>query len=119
MDKIQAISALSALGQQTRIDVFRLIVQNEPDGMAAGDVARQLVVPQNTMSTHLGILVQAGLLRSERRSRSIIYRAELDHLRAVLLYLIQDCCGGNDSLCQPLIDDLACCSSTFNGVRPN
>lgn len=119
MDKIQAISALSALGQQTRIDVFRLIVQNEPYGIAAGDVARQLAVPQNTMSTHLGILVQAGLLRSERRSRSIIYRAELDRLRAVLLFLIQDCCGGNVSLCQPLIDNLACCSSTFSVIRPN
>ncbi|MFN3509440.1 MAG: ArsR/SmtB family transcription factor [Allorhizobium sp.] len=119
MEKIKAISALSALGQQTRIDVFRLIVQNEPHGIAAGDVARQLMVPQNTMSTHLGILVQAGLLRSERRSRSIIYRAELDQLRAVLLFLIQDCCGGNDSLCQPLLDALACCSALPQPVRPN
>lgn len=119
MEKSKAISALSALGQLTRLDVFRLIVQHEPQGIAAGDVARLLNVPQNTMSNHLGILVQSGLLRSERRSRSIIYRAELDKLRAVLLFLIQDCCGGNASLCQPLIDDLACCSPTAQPISPN
>ena len=60
MESESAISALSALAQATRLDVFRLLVRHEPSGMAAGDIARQLDVPQNTMSAHLGILARAG-----------------------------------------------------------
>ncbi len=83
MENDSAISALGALAQGTRLDAFRLLVRHEPDGLAAGDIARQLDVPQNTMSAHLGILARAGLVRSERHSRSIIYRADLDGLRAL------------------------------------
>jgi DNA-binding transcriptional ArsR family regulator len=61
------------------------------------------------MSAHLSTLSQAGLVTGERQSRSILYRADLDRFRAVALYLLKDCCGGNASLCRPLIDDLACC----------
>ena len=109
MESDSAISALSALAQATRLDVFRLLVRQEPDGMAAGDVARQLDVPQNTMSAHLGILARAGLVRSERRSRSIIYRADLDGLRALTVFLVKDCCAGNAELCAPLVAELASC----------
>src|SRR3546814_1566734 len=59
----------------TRLETFRLLVRHEPEGLAAGDIARSLDVPQNTMSAHLAILARAGLVRSERHSRSIIYRA--------------------------------------------
>jgi ArsR family transcriptional regulator, arsenate/arsenite/antimonite-responsive transcriptional repressor len=104
-----AISALGALAQGTRLDVFRLLVRHEPDGLAAGEIARQLDVPQNTMSAHLGILARAGLVRSERQSRSIIYRADLDGLRALTLFLVKDCCAGNAALCAPLIAELAPC----------
>lgn len=80
-----AISALSALAQGTRLDTFCLLVRHETDGLAAGEVARKLDVPQNAKSAHLAILARAGLVRSERHSRSIIYRADLDGVRALML----------------------------------
>ena len=109
MDSVLAITALGALAQDTRLDAFRLLVRHEPDGMAAGEIARQLGVPQNTMSAHLGILARAGIVRSERHSRSIIYRADLDGLRALTLFLIKDCCAGSAELCAPLIAELPPC----------
>jgi ArsR family transcriptional regulator len=75
--------------------------------MAAGEIARQLDVPQNTMSAHLGILARAGIIRSERHSRSIIYRADLAGLRALTLFLVKDCCAGSPDLCGPLLAELA------------
>jgi DNA-binding transcriptional ArsR family regulator len=111
MDNTSTILALSALAQETRLDVFRLLVRTEPQGVAAGELARQLSVPHNTMSSHLGILARAGLIRSERQSRSIIYRADFDQLRAVMTYLLRDCCAGRPEVCDPLIDALTpCCS---------
>lgn len=109
MENDSAIAALGALAQGTRLDVFRLLVRHEPDGLAAGDIARRLDVPQNTMSAHLGILARAGLVRSVRRSRSIIYRADLDGLRALTLFLVQDCCAGSPEMCAPLLAALAPC----------
>ncbi|MBY0301282.1 ArsR/SmtB family transcription factor [Sphingomonas ginsenosidimutans] len=109
MENDSAIVALGALAQGTRLDVFRLLVRHEPAGMAAGEIARQLDVPQNTMSAHLGILARAGLVRSERHSRSIIYRADLDGLRALTLFLVKDCCASNAEVCAPLIAELAPC----------
>lgn len=109
MESDSAIAALGALAQATRLDVFRLLVRQEPTGVAAGDIARQLNVPQNTMSAHLGILARAGLVRAERKSRSIIYRADLDSLRALTLFLVKDCCAGNSKLCAPLVAELAPC----------
>lgn len=109
MESGLAIAALGALAQATRLDVFRLLVRHEPAGMAAGEVSRHLNVPQNTMSAHLGILARAGLVRSERQSRSIIYRVDLDALRALTLFLVKDCCAGNPELCAPLIAELAPC----------
>ena len=73
MGSDDAILAFSALAQPTRLAVFRLLMTHEPDGLPAGDVARQLDVPHNTMSTHLGILSRAGLIRASRHSRSIVY----------------------------------------------
>lgn len=109
MESDLAISALSALAQGTRLDVFRLLVRHEPGGMAAGEIARQLAVPQNTMSAHLGILARGGLVRSERHSRSIVYRADLDELRALTLFLVKDCCAGSPELCAPLVAELTPC----------
>ncbi len=113
MDNIQAIGALSALAQTTRLEAFRLLVSREPEGVSAGKLARLIAIPQNTMSTHLSVLARAGLVRAERQSRSIIYRADLARLRQVTLFLLKDCCGGRPDLCAPLIDDLApCCPAT-------
>ncbi len=110
MDSVAAIAALSALAQTTRLDTFRLLVNREPDGIAAGELARLVTIPQNTMSTHLAILARAGLVRGERESRSIIYRADLERFREVTLFLLKDCCGGRPDICAPLIDDLnPCC----------
>lgn len=109
MESESAISALGALAQGTRLDVFRLLVRHEPNGLPAGEIARQLDVPQNTMSAHLGVLARAGLVRSERHSRSIIYRADLDGLRALMLFLVNDCCAGSAELCAPLVAAIAPC----------
>ena len=109
MEKEAVILSLAALAQSTRLDVFRRLVSHEPDGMPAGEIARELAVPANTMSAHLSVLTRAGLIRSERRSRSIIYRANLEHFRSVATFLLKDCCGGRHEVCAPLIADLTPC----------
>lgn len=111
MESNNAIEVLAALAQSTRLDTFRLLVRHEPEGVPAGELARLLCVPQNTMSAHLAILSRAGLIKGERRSRSIIYRAEIDTLRDLTLYLIKDCCGGSAELCAPLITALTPCGA--------
>lgn len=109
MEQESAILALAALAQPTRLETFRLLVKREPDGLPAGDIARALVVPQNTMSAHLNILSRAGLVSSRRQSRIIMYRAEMEKLRELTLFLLKDCCGGNAELCAPLIAELTPC----------
>jgi ArsR family transcriptional regulator, arsenate/arsenite/antimonite-responsive transcriptional repressor len=109
MDNIETIAALAALAQSTRLDTFRLLVSREPDGVPAGELARLMEVPQNTMSAHLAVLARAGLVKGERNSRSIIYRAELARLREVALYLLKDCCGGRPDICAPIIAGLTPC----------
>ncbi len=109
MDEKTVIAALAALAQPTRLQTFRLLVAREPDGVPAGELARLAGVPQNTMSAHLSTLAQAGLVTAERQGRSILYRADLACFRAMTLYLLKDCCGGNAELCAPLIADLAPC----------
>jgi len=109
MDDIEVIAALAALAQPTRLQTFRLLVAREPDGVPAGELARLTEVPQNTMSSHLAILTRAKLIVGERRSRSILYRANLARFREVTLFLLEDCCGGRPELCAPLIADLTPC----------
>jgi ArsR family transcriptional regulator len=103
MELEQAILALAALAQSTRLGVFRLLVRHEPEGLAAGDIARALAVPQNTMSAHLAILARAGLVMSERKSRSIIYRANLEAFGRLNSFMVEDCCGGRAELCAPVV----------------
>jgi ArsR family transcriptional regulator, arsenate/arsenite/antimonite-responsive transcriptional repressor len=111
MDNTASLNALAALAQTTRLDVFRLLVRNEPHGLPAGEIARRLDVPHNTMSTHLAILTRAGLISVERHSRSLIYRAELATVHELVLFLLRDCCNGKPELCRPLVKDIsACCS---------
>jgi len=111
MDEIEVVAALAALAQSTRLETFRLLVAREPEGVPAGELARLLEVPQNTMSAHLAVLSRAKLIVGERQSRSIIYRANLERFRKVTLYLLKDCCGGRADLCAPLIADLTpCCA---------
>lgn len=112
MDESTALETLSALSQQTRLNAFRLLVAHEPDGIAAGEIARLLAVPQNTMSTHLAALVSCGLAASTRRSRSIVYRANLGHFRTLLLFLMQDCCAGRPEVCTPILEQMTPCCPT-------
>jgi ArsR family transcriptional regulator len=109
METEQVILALAALAQSTRLDVFRLLVKHEPEGLAAGDIARALAVPQNTMSSHLSILSRAGLVTAQRFSRSIVYRADLGAFEAVMLFMLKDCCDRRPEICAPLIEHLTPC----------
>src|SRR5258706_689684 len=93
MESEQAILALAALAQSTRLGVFRLLVKHEPNGLAAGEIAKTLAVPQNTMSAHLAILARAGLVGSERQSRSIIYPADLPTFPNLTSFMVADCCS--------------------------
>jgi len=111
MESENAILALAALAQSTRLDVFRLLVKHEPEGLAAGEIARALAVPQNTMSSHLSVLSRAGLVSTQLFSRSIVYRADLVRLQAVVLFMLRDCCEGRPEICAPLIENLTpCCA---------
>lgn len=109
MESETASLCLAALAQTTRLDAFRLLVKHEATGLAAGELARRLCVPQNTLSAHLNVLSHARLVKGERRSRSIIYRADLNWLRELTLFLVKDCCGGRPELCAPLVAELTPC----------
>lgn len=108
MEKNPALLALSALAHDLRLDVFRLLIQAGPQGMAAGEIASALNSRANTLSNNLTILATAGLVRSAREGRSIRYFAEMEAMRGLLGYLMQDCCGGHPELCQPVLDQIAC-----------
>ena len=109
MESKHAIEVFAALSQSTRLDTFRLLMEHEPEGLPAGEIARRLEVPQNTMSSHLGVLTRAGLIESERHSRSIVYRAVVDRVREIASFLVQDCCGGRPELCEPLVAEFTPC----------
>ena len=108
MDMNAALTAFSALSQRTRLEAFRLLVTAGDMGMSAGDIAEALDVRQNTLSANLAVLLQAGLVRNQREGRVIRYFADLDGMRGLLGFLLEDCCGGQPELCQPLIKDLTC-----------
>lgn len=104
-----AVDALSALAHPSRLAVFRLLVKAGDNGMAAGDVAREIGALPNTLSTHLSILGNAGLVQSKRAGRSIIYSADYDRMRALLGFLVDDCCAGRPEICAPLAELAAGC----------
>lgn len=108
MDKSTALGALSALSQETRLDVFRLLVQAGANGLSAGEVAERLGVRQNTMSSHLGILAQGRLVHRQRQGKNVRYRADYDAMRELVLFLLEDCCEGNPAVCAPLLEAIAC-----------
>lgn len=108
MNTAQALAAFDALSQPTRLEVFRLLVRAGTEGLPAGEISARLDVLQNTLSTHLNLLVQAGLVLRERHGRSIVYRPDFDGIRGLLAFLMQDCCGGQPNLCEPVIAAIAC-----------
>ena len=102
MDTKSAVAAFDALSHETRLAVFRALVRAGPQGLAAGDVADQLGVLQNTMSAHLAKLQRADVIDSERNGRQIIYRPRFDSIRDLVLFLMEDCCRGMPSVCNPV-----------------
>ncbi|MER8745538.1 ArsR family transcriptional regulator [Mesorhizobium sp. M1004] len=104
MDKTEALLALAALSQDTRLEAFRLLVQAGPQGVPAGEIASQLGTVQNTMSAHLKVLDRAGLVRAERDGRIIRYLVDMNAFRDLLAYLMEDC----PELCQPVIQAATC-----------
>ena len=107
MSAPHALAALAALGQPTRLEIFRLLMQREPAGLLAGAIAEAVGCPPNTLSSHIAILARAGLVRGTRDGRSIIYRADVDGMRALMSFLVTDCCNGHPELC------------VFNGKQSN
>ncbi|HEY2178758.1 MAG TPA: metalloregulator ArsR/SmtB family transcription factor [Caulobacteraceae bacterium] len=112
MESSAAIGRLSALAQESRLEVFRLLVKAGKEGVAAGEIARALGVTPSTLSAQLTILSHAGLVTSRRNHRSIIYAANYDAMSELLLYLMEDCCEGHPEVCAPLAEaasQAACC----------
>jgi DNA-binding transcriptional ArsR family regulator len=106
MDIDDATRALSALSQRTRLETFRLLVRCGDDGLPAGEIARALETPHNTLSSHLTILATAGLVRSRREGRSIIYSIDFPGVRDLMSFLMEDCCQGRPEVCGPALDSV-------------
>lgn len=109
METEAALSMLTALAHPTRLSTFRLLVRHEPDGLSTGELVEASGLSQSTFSTHLAVLVKAGLVVPEKRGRQQIQRVRIDALRGLMLFLAKDCCGGRADLCEPLLAELACC----------
>ena len=112
MESNTAIKRLSALAQDSRLAVFRLLVKAGRDGVPAGEIARNLEITPNTLSAQLTVLANAGLVTSRREGRSIIYAADYDAMSDLLVHLMEDCCQGRPEVCAPLAEAArraACC----------
>ena len=99
MEELTAIDALAALAHPTRLRAFRALVGAGPGGIAAGDLARLAAAPASTLSSHLARLEHAGLVHARRASRNVFYAVRIDRVRALLDWLVEDCCGGHPDLC--------------------
>ncbi len=119
MEIIDAIDRLAALAHESRLAVFRLLVRAGEDGMPAGEIARRLELPANTLSAQLAILAAAGLVTSRRDGRSIIYAADYPGMSALLVYLMEDCCQGAPEIWSPMAEAAsraaACCPPQQGG----
>ena len=111
MEKTDVIAALAALAQDNRLDVFRLLVKAGPEGLAAGQVAKALGLPPNTLSFHFDRLRQAGLIAVRRESRSMIYTAQFDTMNGLVDFLTENCCQGVADECGPSCAALVSTSS--------
>ena len=109
MQTSNALKSLAALSHPTRLDAFRRLVRNEPEGLSTGQLVDASGLSQSTFSSHLAILVGAELVVPEKRGRQIIQRVNIKALRDLMLFLAKDCCGGRADLCEPLIAELAEC----------
>jgi DNA-binding transcriptional ArsR family regulator len=115
-----AISGLSALAQESRLAVFRLLVKAGPEGVAAGEIARELMITPSTLSAQLNVLAHAGIVSNRRDGRSIIYSANYHYMTELLVYLMEDCCQGRPEICAPLAkaaSRAACCEQPQGALR--
>jgi ArsR family transcriptional regulator, arsenate/arsenite/antimonite-responsive transcriptional repressor len=106
MEKLDVISALAALAQETRLDIFRILIQAGNEGRPVGYIGEQLGLPSATLSFHLSQLKQARLVTFRREGRSLIYSAAFDTMNSLMGFLTENCCGGDAAACD--IDTLAC-----------
>lgn len=104
METKTALSQLSALAQENRLALFRLLVKAGRDGLPAGDIAAALGVPANTLSAQLNILSHAGLIAGTRQGRSIIYTASFTAISGLIVFLMEDCCQGRSEICAPVLE---------------
>ncbi|SDA11681.1 helix-turn-helix transcriptional regulator [Sphingomonas sp. NFR15] len=109
METDTALAILTALAHPTRLATFRLLVQHEPGGLSTGQLVEASGLSQSTFSTHLAVLVKAGVVVPEKRGRRQIQRVSIDALRGLMIFLAKDCCGGRADLCEPLLAELTCC----------
>ncbi len=100
MERLEAIAALAALAQETRLDIFRLLVQAGPGGLPPGRIGERLGLAAATLSFHLNQLKHAGLITVRREGRSLIYMAEYDAMNGLLAYLAENCCQGDPAGCR-------------------
>jgi ArsR family transcriptional regulator, arsenate/arsenite/antimonite-responsive transcriptional repressor len=119
MKKSTVIAALGALAQETRLDIFRLLVQKGPAGLPAGEIGARLDQPSPTMSFHLNQLRFAGLVSSRRESRSIIYSANFKAISELVAYMTENCCGGRPELCAPAAAGTECAPRRTVAARRN
>lgn len=117
MEAIETVKRLSALAQEARLELFRLLVKAGPEGVAAGEIARRLEAAANTTSAQLLVLSNAGLIRARRDGRSIIYSVDYPAMRDLLVFLTEDCCGGRAEICAPLADVATRCCQPAKGAR--
>ena len=101
-----AINAFGALSQETRLRALRFLVQKAPNSIPAGEIAVAMKVPQNTMSSHLSILVRAGLLKSTKSGRAVLYAIDLEGLRGLITFLVTDCCQGQPEDCSLILSSI-------------
>src|SRR5271163_3505172 len=105
MEKSDVIAALAALAQETRLDIFRLLVETGSEGVSAGRIGEQFGIPSATLSFHLNQMRHAGLVTSRRESRSIIYMADYEAMNELMAYLTDNCCSGHPELCKVVACD--------------
>ena len=116
MDGKQTVAALGALAHETRLEVFRMLVQRGPDGLAAGVIAEKLGLPPSSLTFHLQQLLHAGLVSQRRLSRQLIYATDFAAMNAVMGYLTDNCCGGNVA-CTPVCKPQATGRKTLAAKR--
>lgn len=101
MTNLEAVTVLAALAQESRLAIFRLLVQNAPDGMTVGVIAEHLKLPAPTLSFHIKTLSHAGLINTTQEGRFVRCHAELQRIDTMIGYLTENCCGGHPEACKP------------------